>query len=62
LVVNSVGGDAIERGPLALKEFGRLATIVDIPRPQSLLEYCGKNATIHSIFTQEKRVKLDQAS
>jgi NADPH:quinone reductase len=44
---------------LVLKEFGRLATIVDIPRPQSLLEHWGKNSTIYFIFTQQNRVKLD---
>jgi NADPH2:quinone reductase len=58
-VFDTIGGDAIERGPLVLKEFGRLATIVDIPRPQSLSEYWGKNSTIHFIFTQQKRAKLD---
>jgi NADPH:quinone reductase len=59
-VFDTIGGDAIERGPLVLKEFGRLATIVDIPRPQSLLEHWGKNSTVHFIFTQQNRVKLDQ--
>ena len=60
LVFDTIGGDAIERGALALKESGRLATIVDIPRPQSLLDHWGKNSTIHLIFTQQNRAKLDQ--
>jgi NADPH:quinone reductase-like Zn-dependent oxidoreductase len=42
-----------------MKEFGRLATIVDTPQPQSLLEHWGKNATIHFVFTQQNRAKLN---
>jgi len=60
LVFDTIGDDALERAPLVLKEFGRVATIVDITRPQSLLEHWGKNSTVHFIFTQQKRVKLDQ--
>jgi NADPH2:quinone reductase len=59
-VFDTIGGDAIERGALALKEFGRLVTIVDTPRPQSFLEHWGKNSSIHFIFTQQNRVKLEQ--
>jgi NADPH:quinone reductase-like Zn-dependent oxidoreductase len=42
-----------------MSDFGRLATIVDIPKPLSLLEHWGKNTTIYFIFTQQSRAKLD---
>ena len=58
-VFDTIGGDTIERSPVAMKEFGRLATIVDTPQPQSLLEHWGKNATIHFVFTQQNRAKLN---
>ncbi|KAA5540003.1 zinc-dependent alcohol dehydrogenase family protein [Roseiconus nitratireducens] len=58
-IFDTIGGDTIERSPLAMSESGRLATIVDIPKPQSLLEHWGKNTTIHFVFTQQNRAKLD---
>jgi NADPH2:quinone reductase len=58
-VFDTIGGDTIERSPLVMSEFGRLATIVDISQPQSLLEHWGKNTTIYFIFTQQNRGKLD---
>jgi NADPH:quinone reductase-like Zn-dependent oxidoreductase len=58
-VFDTIGGDTIERSPLAMTEFGRLATIVDIPKPQSLLEHWGKSTTIHFVFTRQNRAKLD---
>jgi len=58
-VLDTVGGDTIERTPLVLSEFGRLATIVDIPQPQSLLAHWDKNTTVHFIFNRPTRAKLD---
>lgn len=58
-VFDTIGGDTIERSPLVMSEFGRLATIVDIPKPQSLLEHWVRNTTIHFILTQQNRAKLD---
>jgi NADPH2:quinone reductase len=58
-VFDTIGGDTIQRSPLVMSEFSRLATIVDIPQPQSLLEHWGKNTTIYFIFTQQNRGKLD---
>lgn len=58
-VFDTIGGDTIERSPLLMSEFGRLATIVDIPQPQPLLAHWGKNTTIYFIFTQQNRAKLD---
>jgi NADPH:quinone reductase-like Zn-dependent oxidoreductase len=58
-VFDTIGGDTIERSPRVMSEFGRLATIVDIPKPQTLLEHWGRNTTVHFIFTQQNRAKLD---
>lgn len=35
-------------------------TIVDIEKPQNLIEAWGKNATYHFIFTRQNRNKLDE--
>lgn len=58
-VFDTIGGDTIERSPLVMSAFGRLATIVDIPQPRSLSAHWGKNTTIYFIFTQQNRGKLD---
>ena len=58
-ILDTVGGDTIERSPLVLSEFGRLATIVDIAQPQSLLAHWDKNTTVHFIFNRQTRAKLD---
>jgi len=58
-VFDTIGGDIIEKSPLVMSEFGRLTTIVDIAQPQLLLAHWGKNTTIHFIFTQQNRAKLD---
>lgn len=58
-VFDTIGGDTIERSSLVVREFGRLATIVDISQPQSLLAHWEKNTTIHFIFMQQNRAKLD---
>lgn len=58
-VLDTVGGDTIERTPFVLSEFGRLATIVDIPQPQSLLAHWAKNTTVHFIFNRQTKAKLN---
>ena len=59
LVLDTIGGDTIQQSPQVIKPFGRLVTIVDITKPQSLLEAWGKNVTIHFVFTPQYRTKLD---
>ena len=61
-VFDTVGGDTLEKSPLVMSEFGRLATVVDISEPQSLLAHWGKNTTIHFIFTQQNKAKLNALS
>jgi NADPH:quinone reductase-like Zn-dependent oxidoreductase len=60
LVLDTLGGDTIERSFGVLRPFGRLVTIVDIPRPQNLLEAWDKNATVHFVFVTQYAEKLDR--
>ena len=59
LVLDTIGGDTIQRSFEILRPFGRLVSIVDISNPQSLLKAWGKNLTINFVFTQQHRAKLD---
>ncbi len=59
LVLDTIGGNTIQQSPQVIKPFGRLVTIVDITKPQSLLEAWEKNVTIHFVFTPQYRTKLD---
>ena len=60
LILDTVGGDTIERSPYALRPGGRIVSIVDIPRPQSLLEAWNRNAELHFVFTPPRRATLDR--
>jgi NADPH:quinone reductase len=59
LVLDTVGGDTIERSSEVIHPFGKLVTIVDIATPQTLLDAWGKNLTIHFVFNSQYRSKLD---
>lgn len=59
VVLDTVGGEAIEEAARVLRPHGRLATIVDVPRGQKLLEFWAKNLTIHFVFTEQERTKLN---
>lgn len=59
LVLDTIGGETIQRSPNVLRSFGRLVSIVDIAQPISLIELWGKNLTIHFVFTPQYREKLD---
>ncbi len=59
LVLDTIGGETIQRSPEIIRPFGRLVSIVDIATPLSLLEAWGKNLTIHFVFTPQYRTKLD---
>ena len=59
VVFDTIGGDALTRSPLALADFGRVVSIVDIAQPQNLIEAWGKNAAYHFVFTRQNRGKLD---
>ena len=59
VLLDTIGGDALSRGPFALAPLGRVVSIVDIAQPQTLLEAWGRNATYHFLFTRQNRAKLD---
>lgn len=59
VVFDTIGGDTLTKSPLALADFGRVVSIVDIPQPQKLIEAWGRNATYHFVFTRQNRGKLD---
>lgn len=59
VVLDTIGGDTLTRSPLALADFGRVVSIVDISQPQNLIEAWGKNAAYHFVFTRQNRGKLD---
>ncbi|BDA74029.1 NADPH:quinone oxidoreductase [Calothrix sp. PCC 7716] len=59
LVLDTVGGDTIERSSEVIHPFGKLVTIVDTATPQILLDAWGKNLTIHFVFSPQYGGKLD---
>lgn len=59
VVLDTVGGDTLTRSPLALAPLGRVVSIVDIARPQNLIEAWEVNAAYHFVFTRQNRGKLD---
>lgn len=59
VVFDTIGGDTLTRSPLALADMGRVVSIVDIPKPQNLMEAWGRNAAYHFVFTRQNRGKLD---
>lgn len=59
VVFDTIGGDTLTRSPRVLAPMGRVVTLVDIPRPQNLVEAWGRNASYHFVFTRQNRGKLD---
>ncbi|NJM28022.1 MAG: zinc-binding dehydrogenase, partial [Pseudanabaena sp. RU_4_16] len=59
LVLDTIGGETIQRSLEIIRPFGRLISIVDIAIPQSLLEAWGKNLTIHFVLSPQYRAKLE---
>ncbi|ARP94557.1 zinc-dependent alcohol dehydrogenase family protein [Bordetella genomosp. 13] len=60
VVFDTIGGDTLSRSPDALAQLGRVVTIVDIAKPQNLIQAWGKNASYHFVFTRQHRGKLDE--
>lgn len=59
VVFDTIGGDTLTCSPLTLAAFGRVVSLVDIAKPQNLVEAWGKNAAYHFVFTRQNRGKLD---
>jgi NADPH2:quinone reductase len=62
VVFDTIGGDTLSRSPDILAQLGRVVTIVDLARPQNLIQAWGKNASYHFVFTRQHRGKLDELS
>lgn len=58
VIIDTVGGSTLSDGPLALADYGRIVTLVDIPQPQNLIHAWEKNATYHFVFTRQSRDEL----
>ena len=62
VVFDTIGGDTLSRSADVLNQLGRVVSIVDIAKPQDLLQAWGKNASYHFVFTRQHRGKLDELS
>jgi len=60
VVFDTIGGDTLTRSPDVLAQLGRVVSIVDIAKPQNLIQAWGKNASYHFVFTRQNRGKLDE--
>lgn len=58
LVLDTVGGDAIERAPHLLVPDGRVVSIVDTPRGQDLLAGWQRGLELHLFFTTPSGARL----
>ena len=59
VVLDTVGGNAVERSPYVLKNHGRLVSIVDIPTAQNLLEAWSRNIDMMFFFIEPTRQKME---
>ncbi|MGE7990487.1 zinc-dependent alcohol dehydrogenase family protein [Pseudomonas sp. NPDC089554] len=62
VVFDTIGGDTLSRSPDVLAQLGRVVSIVDIAKPQNVIQAWGKNASYHFVFTRQNRGKLDDLS
>lgn len=58
VIIDTVGGNTLSDSPLALANYGRIVTLVDIARPQNLIHAWERNATYHFVFTRQSRDEL----
>lgn len=58
VIIDTVGGNTLSDSPLALADYGRVVTLVDIAQPQNLIHAWEKNATYHFVFTRQSRDEL----
>ncbi len=59
VVLDTVGGNTVERSPYVLKDHGRLVSIVDIPTAQNLLEAWSRNIDMMFFFIEPTRRKME---
>ncbi|CAN1573095.1 Qor NADPH,quinone reductase and related Zn-dependent oxidoreductases [Flavobacteriaceae bacterium] len=60
VIIDTIGGNTLSDSGKILSQTGQVVTLVDIEKPQNLIEAWGKNATYHFVFTRQNRNKLDE--
>src|SRR5690554_2395259 len=60
IIIDTIGGNTLSDSGKILSQLGQVVTLVDIEKPQNLIEAWGKNATYHFVFTRQNRNKLDE--
>ena len=60
VVIDTLGGNTLSDSAKVLSQMGHVVTIVDIDKPQNLIDAWGKNATYHFVFTRQSRNKMDE--
>ncbi len=60
VIIDTIGGNTLSDSGKILSQMGQVVTLVDIEKPQNLIEAWGKNATYHFVFTRQNRNKLDE--
>jgi NADPH:quinone reductase-like Zn-dependent oxidoreductase len=60
VIIDTIGGNTLSDSGKILNQLGQVVTLVDIEKPQNLIEAWGKNATYHFVFTRQSRNKLDE--
>ena len=59
VVLDTVGGNTVERSPYVLRNHGRLVSIVDIPTAQNLLEAWSRNIDMMFFFIEPTSHKME---
>lgn len=60
VIIDTLGGNTLSDSGKILSQLGQVVTLVDIDKPQNLIEAWGKNATYHFVFTRQNRNKMDE--
>ncbi|MCU7616286.1 zinc-dependent alcohol dehydrogenase family protein [Chryseobacterium sp. PBS4-4] len=60
VIIDTLGGNTLSESGKILSQMGQVVTLVDIDKPQNLIEAWGKNATYHFVFTRQNRNKMDE--
>lgn len=60
VIIDTIGGYTLTDSGKILSQLGQVVTLVDIDKPQNLIEAWGKNATYHFVFTRQNRNKMDE--
>jgi len=60
VIIDTLGGNTLSDSGKILSQMGQVVTLVDIEKPQNLIEAWGKNATYHFVFTRQSRNKMDE--